>query len=36
MMMVETGDDEGHAQSLATYENAGFKRYPVARYFRKL
>lgn len=36
MVMVETGDDEGHAQSRAAYENAGFERYPVARYFRKL
>lgn len=36
MVMVETGGDAGHAQSRATYENAGFERYPVARYFRKL
>lgn len=36
MVMVETGGDEGHAPSRAAYENAGFERYPVARYFRKL
>jgi GNAT superfamily N-acetyltransferase len=34
--MVETGDDPGHAPSRATYEQAGFERWPVARYFRKL
>lgn len=36
MVMVETGGDRGHAPSRATYEAAGFDRYPVARYFRKL
>lgn len=36
MAMVETGGDQGHAPSRATYESAGFARYPVARYFRKL
>lgn len=36
MAMVETGDDPGHAPSRATYESAGFERWPVARYFRKL
>ena len=36
MAMVETGDDAGHAPSRQTYESAGFERYPVARYFRKL
>jgi ribosomal protein S18 acetylase RimI-like enzyme len=36
MVMVETGDDPGHAASRATYENAGFERWPVARYFRKI
>jgi GNAT superfamily N-acetyltransferase len=36
MVMVETGDDPGHAPSRATYEAAGFARWPVARYFRKL
>lgn len=36
MVMVETGGDRGHAPSRATCEAAGFERYPVARYFRKL
>ena len=36
MAMVETGGDQGHAPSRATYEHAGFERLPVARYFRKL
>ena len=36
MVMVETGGDEGHAQSRTAYESVGFERYPVARYFRKL
>jgi GNAT superfamily N-acetyltransferase len=36
MVMVETGGDPGHAPSRATYESAGFERWPVARYFRKL
>lgn len=36
IVMVETGDDPGHSTSRATYENAGFERWPVARYFRKL
>lgn len=36
IMMVETGDDPGHEPSRATYENAGFQRWPVARYFREL
>lgn len=36
IVMVETGDDPGHAASRATYEQAGFERWPVARYFRKL
>ena len=36
MVMVETGDDPGHAPSRATYESAGFERWPVARYFRQL
>ena len=36
IVMVETGDDPGHAPSRATYEQAGFERWPVARYFRKL
>lgn len=36
IVMVETGDDPGHAPSRASYERAGFERWPVARYFRKL
>jgi GNAT superfamily N-acetyltransferase len=36
IVMVETGDDLGHAPSRATYESAGFERWPVARYFREL
>ena len=36
IVMVETGGDPGHAPSRATYENAGFERWPVARYSRKL
>lgn len=36
IVMVETGGDEGHANSRATYESVGFERYPTARYFRKL
>lgn len=36
IVMVETGDDPGHAPSRAAYERAGFERWPVARYFRKL
>jgi ribosomal protein S18 acetylase RimI-like enzyme len=36
IVMVETGDDPGHAPSRATYERAGFERWPVARYFREL
>lgn len=36
IVMVETGDDPGHAPSRAAYESAGFERWPVARYFRKL
>ena len=36
IVMVETGDDPGHAASRATYERIGFERWPVARYFREL
>jgi len=36
VVMVETGDDPGHAPSRAVYEAAGFERWPVARYFRNL
>lgn len=36
IVMVETGDDPGHAASRATYECSGFERWPVARYFKEL
>lgn len=36
IVMVETGDDPGHAPSRAAYESAGFERWPVARYFREI
>lgn len=34
--MVETGGDPGHGPARRTYESAGFRLFPVARYFRKL
>ena len=34
--MVETGGDRGHAPARATYEGLGFRRWPVARYFKDL
>lgn len=34
--MVETGGDPGHAPARRTYEAAGFRVLPVARYFKKL
>lgn len=34
--MVETGGDRGHAPARKTYEKAGFRLFPVARYFKKL
>jgi GNAT superfamily N-acetyltransferase len=36
MVMVETGDDPGHAPARRTYEAAGFERWPVARFFKDL
>lgn len=36
MVMVETGDDPGHAPARAAYEAIGFERWPVARYFKDL
>lgn len=36
MVMVETGDDSGHAPARAAYESVGFQRWPVARYFKNL
>ncbi len=34
--MIETGADEGHAPARRTYEDAGFERIDIARYFRVL
>ena len=34
--MVETGGDPGHAPARATYEAAGFRNLPLARYFRTI
>ena len=34
--MVETGGDPGHAPARRTYERAGFRALPVARFFKKL
>jgi ribosomal protein S18 acetylase RimI-like enzyme len=34
--MVETGGDPGHAPARSTYEAAGFRNLPLARYFRKI
>lgn len=34
--MVETGSDPGHCRARRTYEAAGFRPFPVTRYFRKL
>lgn len=36
MVMVETGDDPGHAPARAVYRANGYKRWPVARYFQDL
>ena len=36
IVMVETGGDRGHAPARATYEGLGFRRWPVARYFKDL
>ncbi|WP_419912024.1 GNAT family N-acetyltransferase [Hoeflea sp.] len=36
MVMVETGGDTGHQPARAAYEAAGYDRWPVARYFKKL
>jgi acetyltransferase, GNAT family len=36
MVMVETGGDPGHQPARDAYESAGFERWPVARYFKKL
>lgn len=34
--MVETGSDPGHAPARRTYEKAGFRLIPAARYFMRL
>lgn len=34
--MVETGGDPGHAPARRAYESAGFRLFPVSRYFIKL
>jgi len=36
MLMVETGDDPGHAPARQLYERSGFERWPVARYFKEI
>jgi len=36
IVMVETGGDPGHAPARRTYESAGFRLLPVARYFKAL
>jgi len=36
VVMVETGDDPGHAPARHTYEKLGFRLWPVARYFKQL
>lgn len=34
--MVETGGDPGHAPARHTYEAAGFRAFPVVKYFKKI
>lgn len=36
VVMVETGQDPGHAPARRAYESAGFGLFPVARYFKRL
>jgi GNAT superfamily N-acetyltransferase len=36
LAMVETGYDPGHAPARRTYQRAGFRVLPVARFFKKL
>lgn len=36
MVMIETGDDSGHRPARETYEEQGYSRWPVARYFKEL
>ena len=35
-VVVDTGGDTGHAPARRTYESAGFRLFPIARYFKKL
>ena len=35
-VVVDTGGDPGHAPARRTYESAGFRLVPIARYFKKL
>ncbi|MCG8590917.1 MAG: GNAT family N-acetyltransferase [Proteobacteria bacterium] len=34
--MVDTGGDPGHEPARRTYESAGFRALPIARYFKKV
>lgn len=36
VVMIDTGGDPGHAPARATYEKAGFRILPIARYFKKI
>ncbi len=36
VVMVETGGDPGHAPARRVYESAGFRLFPIARYFKRL
>lgn len=35
-VVVDTGGDPGHAPARRTYESAGFRLFPIARYFKRL
>ena len=35
-VVVDTEGDPGHAPARRTYESAGFRLFPIARYFKKL
>lgn len=36
VVMVETGGDPGHAPARRAYQSAGFRPFPIARYFRRI
>jgi hypothetical protein len=36
MILVETIGDSGHAPARRAYESFGFRKWPVARYFKEL